>query len=255
MLDGRIDKVEEVVVQHRVVLKGRLARNEVGDEGLGIGAGILSRSIHKMLEDMLPYPPFFIGIGERRNSLGFQLRDVLVQLGQRLRRILNAGFGQQLLVIDQDEQVAFDRKSKHLAVRRGHIGPHGIRHGGSERLICQIRAVFRECVDISSGGRLEHIRRAACGDAGFQHGVVVSLHDLQIDGHVRLDLFVLGNISIESIGVFGRGGEHVNGDRLVGIGGACGSGAGSRGCRGIPAIVAAATTAGQKAAYQQHTGG
>ncbi|MNE91058.1 hypothetical protein D3C80_1886270 [compost metagenome] len=70
-----------------------------------------------MLEDVLPYPPLFVGIGERCDALGFQLGDGVIQLSRCFRNFSDAGIAQQLFVIHQHEQVPFDREPQHLAVR------------------------------------------------------------------------------------------------------------------------------------------
>ncbi|MNP12449.1 hypothetical protein D3C76_1046800 [compost metagenome] len=167
-----------------------------------------------MLEDVLPYPPLFVGVGERCNSLGFQLGDGIIQLGSRFGNLGDACISKQLFVVHQHEQVAFDRKSKHFAVRGGHIGADCIRHCGCQRLIGQIGTIFSKGVDISASRSLEHVRCAASGNFRFEHRIVVGLHNFQVDGHVRLNLFVFSDISVESIGVLGRRGEHINGDRF-----------------------------------------
>ncbi|MNL86816.1 hypothetical protein D3C87_2156890 [compost metagenome] len=69
-----------------------------------------------MLEDVLPYPPFLIGVGERRDALGLKLLDGLVKLCSCFWRRRNPSIREQLFVINQREQVAFHRQSKHFAI-------------------------------------------------------------------------------------------------------------------------------------------
>ncbi|MNS43597.1 hypothetical protein D3C72_760080 [compost metagenome] len=76
----RINKIEEVIVQHRVIFKCCLALNKSIHEIFGRLACILCSGINKVLEDVLPYPPFLIGIGEWRDALGIKLLDGLVKL-------------------------------------------------------------------------------------------------------------------------------------------------------------------------------
>ncbi|MNC14042.1 hypothetical protein D3C75_618080 [compost metagenome] len=209
-----VNEVEEIVVQHRMILEGCISGDKVAYQRLGINSGVRSCCIYKVLEDVLPYPPLFVGVGERCNSLGFQLGDGIIQLGSRFGNLGDACISKQLFVVHQHEQVAFDRKSKHLAVGGSHIRADRISHCGSQRLIGQVGTVFSKGINISAGGSLKNVRGAACGNFGFEYCIVVGLHNFQVDGHVRLNFFVFGDIRIESIGVLGRRGEHINRDRF-----------------------------------------
>ncbi|MNC46244.1 hypothetical protein D3C75_952540 [compost metagenome] len=113
---------------------------------------------------MLPYPPLFVGIGEWCDALSFQLSDGIIQFSCCLRNFSDTGIGQQLFVVHQHEQIAFNRQTQHFAVRGTHIGADRICHCSSKRLVGQIGTIFGKGIDISAGCSLEYIRCAACGD-------------------------------------------------------------------------------------------
>ncbi|MMZ62946.1 hypothetical protein D1872_251760 [compost metagenome] len=168
-----------------------------------------------MLEEVLPYPPFFVGIGEWRDAFGFQLGDGFFHFGCRSRECRDPGFLKQFLVIYDREKVAFHRQTEHLAVAGTHVGANGVRHGCRQRFVGQVGAVFGVSIDVPARGRLEYVRRAACRDSGFQYGVVVGLHNFQIDRYVRLHFFIFFDVGIKRIRVFRRSRKHVDGDLLV----------------------------------------
>ena len=113
----QVKQLEPVLID-RIADEAAFSFVQLLDKGSGI-ALIRKSDVEQMVAQ---HPPLLVAVGEGSNSSRLQLLARILQLAKRLRRVRNARFGEQILVVNIAVAFDPDRHAVHF-VRRERSAP------------------------------------------------------------------------------------------------------------------------------------
>lgn len=139
------------------------------------------------------HPPFLVAVRERRDTRRLKFLRGFVELGQRFGQLGDAGFLEQVLVVN--EAVAF--QSHRLSVDFAVLGHRFFRNRNKvfyPGLVGEIFEMFHPRVHFLEAAVVENVRRIAAGKLRLKRRAVIraSAYGLDVQLHAGMRFFVFG---------------------------------------------------------------